>query len=392
MNQLFNLGLVLLIAYLVATSSLSSVEGEKLILQLIAGMGALVMLSYSFLCGLKALRITKTWSFSRLWIIFTALIGLYFVLAQIELPSPYAWKNARNFIIAIYIVVATLFIYYGVVYRHLSEHKIIFLTGMLMVGALFELYNAMANPLEKLGVEVINTSSGYVFAMLLPIMMYRYRAQGFWVFVLLLGLTAMSGKRGALVIFAVLAVYYVFNHRNLGLIVKFNWKTVVAASFAVIALVYFVETAYESVLFRFQTIVHPERGTIGSGRDIIWGGLIEYWRSASVGHIFLGSGYYSTIAIQGFVAHNDFIQFLVDYGLFGLLIYVVMLCMLYQNIRSMRPLDRYIYCLLFMCVIILVGRGLFAGTLRSDQIYWSVSIGYLLGVATLKRLEHGFKS
>src|SRR5690554_2106112 len=130
--------------------------------------------------------------------------------------------------------------------------KVICLTGMLIIGSLFDLYNAIANPIESLGMEVINTSSGYVFAMLLPIMMYRYKAQGFWVFVLLLGLTAMSGKRGALVIFAVLAVYYIFNHRNLGLTVKFNWKTVVAASFAVIALVYFFETAYESVLFRFQ--------------------------------------------------------------------------------------------------------------------------------------------
>src|SRR5690554_2797253 len=100
MNQLFNLGLVLLIAYLVATSSLSSVEGEKPILQLIVGMGVLVMLTYSFLCGLKTLRITKTWSFSKLWIIFTALIGLYFLLAQVELPSSYAWKSPRNLVIA----------------------------------------------------------------------------------------------------------------------------------------------------------------------------------------------------------------------------------------------------------------------------------------------------
>src|SRR5690606_24406964 len=265
-----------------------------------------------------------------------------------------------------------------------TDRKLCLVVGLLIIGGLVDLYRAATNPLERMGMEVINTSSGYVFVMLLPLLMYRYREQSFWVFALLLGLTAMTGKRGALVIFAVLSFYYLMNLRTIGYSVRLNYKTVAAATLAAVSFVYFMSYAYESLIFRIETIVHPDRGTIGSGRDVIWRTLIEYWSTSGWSGAFFGSGYYSTISIEGHVAHNDYIQFLVDYGLVGLFVFLLLQLRFFIDIRSIRSLDKYLYCMLFMCLIVFCGRGLFAGTIRTDQIYWSISIGYLLGVSTIK--------
>jgi len=392
MRILFNTGLFLLLSYLVANAALSSVEGERSAVQLVAGLGILAMLAYCFVCGLKRFRITRYWPFSRVWFVFVAVMILYYALALVDLPSGYASKSPRSLFVGIYIIVTACFVYYGVVNRHLTDRKLVLMTAGLFGGALVELYLTVTNPITQLGMEVINTGSGYVFAMLLPLLMYRYRNQSLWVFIVLLGLTALTGKRGALVIFCLLALFYALNLKTIGHAFKFNYKTGIAAALAVLTFSNFMEIGYESLVFRIETMVHPERGSVGSGRDVIWITLLGHWWHSGVPQFFFGSGYYSALAIEGHVAHNDYIEFLVGYGVMGIFIFLVFQYRLYRDIRSVRNLDKYLYCMLFMCLIVFVGRSVFAGTIRTDQIYWSVSIGYLLGIATLKGLDNGFKN
>lgn len=94
----------------------------------------------------------------------------------------------------------------------------------------------------------------------------------------------------------------------------------------------------------------------------------------------IGSGFYSTISISiaNNIAHNDFIEYLVDFGLIGLSLWLIVLFKFYMNIQKIKSYEKYLYVLLVFCVIILVGRGLFAGTIRTDNIYLSISLGYLL--------------
>src|SRR5690606_4894829 len=131
------------------------------------------------------------------------------------------------------------FIYYGVVLGHLTDKKLVVLIAVLMMCALVDLYRALSNPLERMGNEVINTSSGYVFVMLLPLLLYRYRSQSLWVFLALLGLTAITGKRGALVIFVMLSIYYLFNARTFWKSLRYNYKTGIYALAAGLVFIYF---------------------------------------------------------------------------------------------------------------------------------------------------------
>ena len=388
MKILFNLGLVLLLAYLIANAALSSDEGERPVVQLIAGLGILSMLAYCAIYGLKEFRITRLWPFAAAWVAFSVTLSVYFLLALADAPSDLAIKNPRYLFVCIYIVLTTFFVYYGVINRHITEAKLLVIVGLLLISGLLDVYEAVANPRNKLGVDVINTSSGYVFVMLLPLLMYKYRDQGVWVFLLTLVLTAITGKRGALVIYAVLMIYSLINFRAMGRHQRVNYKTLIALGLASLSFLYFFEVAYESLQYRIDNFVDSKRGTVGSGRDILWLAFYDHWSESDLVNTVFGSGYFSTLSINGFVAHNDFIQYLVDYGLFGLLLYLVFLYLLFSNIRRIRRIDTHLYLLLMSCFIIFVGRGLFAGTIRTDQIYWSISFGYLLGMATIKFTRH----
>lgn len=386
MKLVFNLGILMIALYLAMDAAIASEDGvERPLVQLIAGMGVLVMLWYCLVNGLKRMRITRVWSFSVWWLAFYGVLLLYFVLGFLDIPSSLASGSPRYNFVALYIVLTTFFIYYGVVNNHLTEGRFLLVLTLLFIGGLVDLYDAVTNPREKLGVDVINTSSGYVFVMLMPALMYKYRDQAVWVFLLTLCLTAIAGKRGALIIYSVLLLYSLVNFQSILRSSKLNLKTIMALALACFSAVYFFDVAYESLQHRLDTFVDPRQGSLGSGRDLLWLNLYKHWGEGDLAHMVFGSGYYSTLSVVGLLAHNDFIQYLVDYGIFGLSVYLCFLIALARNIRAVKAVDSYIYYLLMVCFIVLLGRGLFAGTIRTDQIYWAVSVGYLLGLATVKK-------
>jgi len=382
-KALYSLGLILLILYISADAAIVSEEGEeRFAVQVVAGLGVGIMFVYCVACGLRLKRITRYWAFAKWWTIFLGLIGIYCLLAQFGLPTHSAQTSPRYLLVAAYVMLTIFFFYYAVVNNHLSDRWLLVVLCFLILGGVLDLHTAITNPRYRLGMDVINTSSGYVFLMLMPILMYRFRDQAVWVFFLTLILTAIAGKRGALTVYSALLVYYVFNYRIIAKQIRLNFRAVVGAVLAIAAVMYFYEVAYESLTFRLDSIVDDRRGTIGSGRDQLWESLYYEWRSGDAGTILLGLGYFSTLTLVGLLAHNDFLQFLVDFGLLGFFLYLMIIAVAVRDVRRLRNVDRYVYLMLMVCILVLLGRGAFAGTIRTDQIYWAISFGYLLGVAT----------
>ena len=257
---------------------------------------------------------------------------------------------------------------------------------MVLINGVFEVYYAISFAQIKRGVEVINTSAGYKFLMILPLLLYRYKKYNIWVFVLTLILTMMTGKRGALVIYIVLTLYGIYNYKWIAKTFKLDWKVIVFLSLVVIGYLFFMESAYQSLEHRLLTLEDSKRGSIGSGRNIIWGTLVMAWYNADLIPFYFGHGFYATSAIEGHIAHNDFIEFLVDMGVFVLLLYSAILFMFYKNIKRFKTRNHYLYMLLLFCLFIWCGRAFIAGTIRTDQIILSISMGYLLAIQTKQRL------
>ena len=108
---------------------------------------------------------------------------------------------------------------------------------------------------------------------------------------------------------------------------KFGWKILFTIS-ALVAIVYLYRNQYFDLL---EYRIMNDDGT-GSSRTEIWAAKISAFASGSPLKMILGYGHEAGSSISGYAIgfHNDFIGFLVDYGIIGL---GMLLYMLYYPIK-----------------------------------------------------------
>jgi O-antigen ligase len=198
----------------------------------------------------------------------------------------------------------------------------------------------------------------------------------------------LTGKRGALLIYAFLLCYSLINIRVLAELIAVNYKTLFFALITVIIAIFAIDNALESLKYRFTNIVDERTGEIGSGRSYLWTTLITYWWEGNVSKIFIGSGFDSPASYFGYMAHNDFVSFLFEYGLLGISIYLIMLSKFRKAVKQVVNDAPYLGYLLMMCLIILIGRGFITGTMRTDNLNLTLTIGYLLAITVIKRKNY----
>lgn len=387
MKPLFRIALSSILLYLLLDVVVRGEEkGPRLIVQTVGGL-SLILVSWYNLYNINSLfSINKYWPFIKTWRIFIGLLICYYSLAFLDVPSNLAnTASVRNIVIAVYGFVVIVFFYYSVINQHLSNVLLNVVLLIVLANGLWEIYYAFSFQRLKQGVEVINTSAGYIFVMILPVLLYRFRKDNIWIFLVTLILTMLTGKRGALVIYAVLILYGLLNYKTISRYFRINWKIVLFLVLIIVSYSVFMEYAYESLQHRLLTIKNEQRGTIASGRDVIWSTLLSAWYNGDFINLLFGFGFYATIPINRFIAHNDFVEFLVDFGLIGLLLYCVVLVQFFKNIKRVKIINKHIFSLLMICFFVLIGRGFIAGTIRTDNIVLSISIGYLLGQAVIKR-------
>lgn len=386
MSFVFNMGLFGIVLYLsmdvilIGDDNVSRPE-----VQLVAGVSLIVMLFYNAYYLLTKYRITYEWSFIRIWLLFVALMLLYYLMAYLELPTRLAQTGSREVVIALFGLSGLFFIYHGTLVGHLTQRKLDFLLLAIMANGLFEIYNALSTVRIKGDIEIINTSAGYVFLMIMPILMYKFKNHMIWVFFVTLILTVLTGKRGALLIYGLLLFYSLVNIKMLAELIALNYKTLIFALITIIIALFAIDNAMESLKYRFVNIVDERTGQIGSGRSYLWSSLLMYWWDGDALKIFIGSGYNSAAGYIGQIAHNDFVSFIFEFGLLGLLIYLIMLNNFRKTVNRISIETPYLGYLLTICLIILAGRGFITGTIRTDNINLSISIGYLLAIFVLTR-------
>lgn len=387
MNLLFNTSLFILSSYLILDVALQSEEsGGRAIIQLVAGLAMVVMSVYVFSFSRSLNYLMRHWSFVRVWSFFVFLMFVYYIFGWVDIPSTLASRNVRELLIAVFILTSLLFAYTGTLRGHFSDTKVKLLIVLIALNGIIELYYAISNPLIRKDMDVVNTSAGYMFLMLSPLLLYVYGQHSIWIFFGTMVLTLMTGKRGALVGYGIIFLYSLIRSRLFVRRARWTWTSALFVIALVVAIVIFASTALDSFIFRWQNLENERTGNIASGRDVMWTAAFYKWWEGGIFNLAFGNGYYSTNAyITAHVAHNDFVQYLTDYGIIGLVLYLTVLVLFYLNIRKMVHRDNYLYVLLITCLIIWLVRAFFAGTNRTDHIVLAISMGYLMAKATSAR-------
>lgn len=219
--------------------------------------------------------------------------------------------------------------YYFVLHKGDSKWlKIIF----LVITALFLLTYYSFYDVDNILMNVHLGSSYYSLYMLPLVLVYPSKI-GKTCLTIIVSLAVFSSvKRGGVLALALAMIAYIITNQLVSKQGKFK-KIIIGFCIltAFIAIFAYIGTMGDNNIFeRFESIQKDN----GSGRTDVW---TEAWRlinDQGIFTYFVGNGFNTVIRNSRYVlsAHNDYLEAWFDFGLIGMLLYIISLCLLFKDI------------------------------------------------------------
>lgn len=232
---------------------------------------------------------------------------------------------------------------------------------------------------------------GYLALVSLPLGLYNLRHKKLYIrliwifFIVVVVLNAL--KRGDILALGVsLIFYFLFVLKTEGGKTKFRYYflIIIAIALGVIYFNYFLESSDLARIRYDQTLEGNS-----SQRDIIYATLWKYFINSPIETKVLGNGFSSTLLIGHIVAHNDWLELLIDEGLLGVSLYLMVFLSLFRVFIKGKIPDSF-RPILAMIVGIFIVKSSFSMMIFSlpSAALFSL-LGYLLNPKTIQ-IERGY--
>lgn len=214
--------------------------------------------------------------------------------------------------------------------------KHLYIIGIIMVVNSYLRFqtNSIELGMEEGGSFGFTNNAAYSIVATMPFMPYIFKKNKILFTLLLISsvfLIIIGAKRGAILCMAASlifsAIYYIRKSEN-------SSRTTLIILPIAILLCYFAYTAYTSSEYLAYRMERMEEVGIGT-RNIAYTTLFNHWCSdQNPITFFFGNGTAQTINIWGNYAHNDWLELLIDNGVFGVFIYMALF--IYTLVRLHR--------------------------------------------------------
>lgn len=242
--------------------------------------------------------------------------------------------------------------YYFVLHKGDSRWlKIIF----LVITALFLLTYYSFYDVDNILMNVHLGSSYYSLYMLPLVLVYPSKI-GKTCLTIIVSLAVFSSvKRGGVLALALAMIAYIITNQLVSKQGKFK-KTIIGFCVltAFIAIFAYIGTMGDNNIFeRFESIQKDN----GSGRTDVWA---EAWRlitDQGIFTYFVGNGFNTVVHNSRYVlsAHNDYLEAWFDFGLIGMLLYIISLCLLFKDIfKCLKTKKEYAPAMAVLGALIIV--------------------------------------
>ncbi len=214
--------------------------------------------------------------------------------------------------------------YYYALEKQLSPKILTYAFFALLVFSLLSYFQMFLKETSNNDKEDIVNNIGYLFVPLIP-MLSLVKLNKIWKYIFALsifGIIMLSMKRGAILTGGIMMMLFIMHHFEV------RTKTQLASAFslliAAMILIYrFISNMFETNLF-FQKRVLKTMEGYTSGRDELYGFFWHhYTEQTSAWEFFFGHGANGTIALYGQYAHNDWLEFAINQGLLGVILYLI---------------------------------------------------------------------
>ena len=226
----------------------------------------------------------------------------------------------------------------------------------------------------------VNAST--IFLVIMPLVFFsKNKIMNFGVMAVSIFFILYGAKRGNIVSVTI-PIY---------LLVRMNMKRpsslaghffVFGAILALSYLAYYTAMESDYLLGRFEKTMEGD----SSGRDEIYAAAFNVWlNSESFQNLILGHGTDATTYLIGIRAHNDWFEILVDFGLFGVVIYLTYFVQLFK-VTWKNKNDKQIFYVLLSSLFIWFSKSFYSmGITESLFSYLSLAIGTALGMIEHKK-------
>ena len=227
--------------------------------------------------------------------------------------------------------------------------------------------------------EMFTNNAGYFIVAsipYIPFLIKQKKSIGVIIFVLMSGLIIASAKRGAIVCLIVsllfMLLYYLKSH-------KVTIKRIVITLIVLLISAIFVYYAVSSNEYLMMRILRTQNEGIGQ-RSIAYSTLWQYWSSeTNILKFLFGNGMAQTVTVWGNYAHNDWLELLIDNGLVGTVIYMLLFISAFVYIRKMN-IESVYKLSAYLCLIIWLLKTIFSmGYTSIMNITFCLLLGMLIG-------------
>lgn len=354
---------------------------ESSFLSKISGIMAMVICSYYFL---KVLLIKSN---VRGYIIaLTIFIYVNVMAAMVSMMMPTVVTASDGSNISSFAVMKSMllsltpffpFYYFSKKRIDITQSLKFFFIVFLMISIL-KFLKFQNNSIALLDMQQTNNVS-YIFVCLLPfILLFKNKITVCFFLSIIFYFVIISGKRGAIFCFIISIAILLYS-----LMKELSHKSKIKSIFFIILFALII------ILFTYETILENDflqsrmeltlSGNL-SGRDTLYTKAWDYWVNSSAAFpFFLGSGYLTSITILGKFAHNDWLEILLSYGLFGIILYIPIVFLPFKYFLNKNQNSRIKYMILIIASIWFL-RTAFSMTYQNEENFVvSMMLGFALG-------------
>lgn len=206
----------------------------------------------------------------------------------------------------------------------------------LLLGYTFVYNNNLAN--QILVVENANNASYYCLYLFPFFLCHKRMVYRVFLILVMLGIVMLSVKRGGFIALAASLLVYILILQLANKGKKFSLYSIIIIILFIIglgyAIVYINDNTLDGMLFdRMEKI--EENG--GAGRLDIYGAYLKFMANGSPLDWLFGHGWQGSIRAShiGVTCHNDFLESMVDFGIGGFALYILLHVALFRQCKKM---------------------------------------------------------
>lgn len=305
-------------------------QGMLPITGIIAQVILVVLLLISFYAFIQVNINYKTSSYIKwlnLMVLVLTIYGLIPILGGWSVEGSYIQMPWYNFIFLqrYYVSVLPIYaFYYFTLKRRLNLNNLKYLFIAIFLFSILYYYRLHFTLVSELELEEITNNASYVFLPLIPLLQLikmKYLWKNLFL-IIILAYIIMSMKRGAILTGGILTVLFlIYNYKTVS---KKQLMYVVILSFTLLFfLYYFTILFYESSAY-FQGRIRQTLTGDSSGRDYMYASYYDFFLHKTNGLEFIiGNGSNATWVLLGNYAHNDWLEFAINQGVIGVIMYIV---------------------------------------------------------------------